>query len=334
MKNYKKLYALLAIAVIFSIALAGCQSGGAFDSMKSSNMSADNYDGGNYYDYEREEAAYIYDVYESGSDKFLQVAADSSAGVNLPAERKIIRDANVTVEVDDVEKSYDNILAYLTGFGGYEANRNMQIYGEDNTRINATFKIPAAKLDMFLLELKKEGDIISSNISSNDITDQYYDSKIRLGTLEKTLENYYRFLENAKDVDEQLRVTRYINDITYEIEQIKGSLKRWDSLVDYSTVSLYLYKHYEAPKPTREIKWDSLSLEDMGWFIKESFVETCSVIVNIFQRIIIFIVGASPVLVPIAVIVLLIIRKYKKKKKLRNQDINVNPAENLEENAK
>jgi hypothetical protein len=336
-KIYKNLFALLSIAIVFTLVLGGCGASGYSNSKSSEMLSSPNRadsGGGNYYEAESYAlSSYDYDE-ESGAEYSLLSAAGATRA-SLPADRKIIRDANVTMEVENVEKAYDNILASLASFGGYEANRNMQTYNEDDTSVYATFKIPANKLDMFLAGLKNEGKVKNSNISSSDITDAYHDSKIRLDTLEKTLENYYRFLENAVDVDEQLRVTRYINDTTAEIEQIKGILKLWDSLVDYSTITLSLYKTYQAPKEVREIKWNSLSLEDFLYYLGSVFLGVCNGIYYIFAWLLIAIVTLSPIFIPIVVLVLILVYRYNKKKKKKaiqagqnSQNKSVNPGGN------
>ena len=340
-KNYKNLFLMLSLAIIFAIAFGGCgSSGGMYN--KSGSMSADReyYGGADSYDYDgayKNETAMYNDA---ANTSYSMISADNSAAANIPAERKIIRDANVTVEVENVEKSYENILARLAEFGGYKANDSMENYGENNIRIEATLKIPYKKLDDFITELKKEGNVKNSSTTSKDITDQYYDAEIRLETLEKTLENYFRFLENAKNVEEQLQVTAYINDVTYQIEQIKGCLNLWKSLVDYSTVTLYLYEPYQAPAEVRELKWDSLSLEDMGWFISSGFLTVCNGIFKIILWIIIGILVASPIFIPTAIVLFFVIRRYKRKQKERilyyqnmqnmqnPQNIGVNPVVN------
>ena len=342
-KKYKNLCTVFVLVLICAILIlsAGCSGGsGILNNMSGSKISDSNYNsgGGNYFD-EYDSADYEYAAadydYSGGLLNYMapgeimelsDLSAESGSGASvLPADRKIIRDANITMEVEDVELSYDNILKLLSSFGGYEAKRDMHSNYKDYPTVSATLKIPANKLDTFLTDIKKEGETISSSITSSDITDQYYDSKIRITTLEKTLDNYYEFLENAKDVDEQLRVTRYINDITQEIEQLKGSIKRWDSLVDYSTVTLNLYRPYEAPVPEpepREINWNSLSLEDMGWFISSGFLSVCNAIFSVLQWIVIAIATISPVVIPGAIILVVLIRRHMKKNKIKNKNDN------------
>jgi len=318
----KKLFILLTAVIICAGLSAGCNSGeGAFDS--SGNMAAPRMEAPEEYWLETE-----YEYADDGADVIMELTSGGTTA--LPAERKIIRDAEITMEVEDAEAAYESILAFLSGLGGYEASRSMntssanRYYSLANT---ATLKVPAANLDKFLAGLKDEGEVISSNISSADITDQYFDSQIKLTTLELTLENYFKFLEEAANVDEQLRITRFINDITREIESLKGSLRRWDSLVDYSTVVLYIYRPYEAPIPEREIKWDSLSLEDMGWFISSGFLGLVNFIFSALQWIIIALLVMSPVIVPVAALLFLLIRRHKKKQKKdlqKKQEENIN----------
>ena len=334
--NHRKIFMLLALTLISAFLFAGCSS--AFDGLASESKS-EVYELGQGSDYSSN--------YMPGGIDYEDISlslTSSKTGDNapsVPAERKIIRDAVITMEVSDSEKSYENIVAKATSLGGYETGGNIrggESYNDGSPTVSATLKIPAAKLDDFITELKKEGKIISLDTSSSDITSQYYDAEIRLKTLEETLENYREFLRSATDIDEQLRITRYINDTTTEIEQIKGSLRLWDSLVDYSTVKLYLYRPYEAPVPERKINWNSLSLDDMGWFISSGFLGVCSIIYSLFQWIIIIIVVASPIIVPAAVLLFILIRRDKKKKKkmqeeqmrrqMREQENAKNPTDN------
>ncbi|MCL2814210.1 MAG: DUF4349 domain-containing protein [Oscillospiraceae bacterium] len=340
----KKLFVLCAALLAFALILAsGC------------SVEYDSYDGGPNQNEKLEEkparrasgdyiaadkaagtmeagAIYDYDAESYGYNYAPSPAAEAPGGgdyftflSNLPPERKIIRDANLVMEVESAERVYDTILVNVAKFGGYEAARDMRSGSGNYMAVNATLKIPSNNLDMFLNEIKKEGAVLTSTVSSSDITDEYFDSQTRLGTLEKTLAKYYEFLENAKDVDEQLKVARYISDITNEIEQIKGRVKRWDSLVDYSTVTLYLYRPADPePEETTEpatepettervVEWSAISGDDMSFNIMQGIADTCSAILRIFQNLVTWLITASPVLIPLAVVLFLIIRYARKK---------------------
>jgi hypothetical protein len=158
MKNFRNLLVLpaLAFALLCAIFSAGCSS--AYDYNKSmpeygavQNLGA--------------EANIAYDSFDGAgaarAPAMEKLAETGSAGSSLPIERKIIRDADITMETEDVEGAYEKILDLVSGLGGYEANRNMRSNNYGYPIVNATLKIPSGKLDEFLDKLKKEGDVKS-----------------------------------------------------------------------------------------------------------------------------------------------------------------------------
>ena len=168
----------------------------------------------------------------------------------IQQQRQIIRNAQVRMEVDSISIAYNNILATAARLGGFEASRTLT-YGERNSGfVSAVIRLPANMFDAFLREIEEVGRIVSSNISSEDITSQYFAAAIRLGNLERTLERYYEFLARADNIQEQLLVQRDIDGIIWEIEQITGNLNRWGALVAYSDVSIDL-RRLPDPEPCR-----------------------------------------------------------------------------------
>lgn len=232
----------------------------------------------------------------------------------LPADRKIIRDASLSLQADSVEETYNKILVLMSDLGGYESSRDMSGEGK-STYIRATIKIPAGNLDLFLNDAKGTGKLISSYISSSDITDEYFDSQTRLTTLEKTLEKYYEFLDNATKISDQLEISNQISDITYQIESLKGRLRKWDSLVEYSTVSIYVSATPEIIVETREIKWNSLSFDDVKYLAASGLVRFAGAIVSMLQWVLIIAVTLSPVAVPMAVVIVILVMRSRKKKR-------------------
>jgi len=324
MKKYKNMLGLVSLALIFTVLLNGCSSNGGIYTKSADSANYNYAEESPYYDeylYEKAGGDYDYEVgavpeyankVDSGNSVYREYDMLSENSNNLPTDRKIIRDARIVMEVDEVEKSFDEIIVILNGFGGYEASSDMRT---SIPNVNATLKIPANKLDAFLAELKNIGEVITSNITSSDVSDQYFDAEIRLETLEKTLEKYYEYLATSADIESQLSITYQISNITYDIEQLKGSLRRWNSLIEYSTVNIELYKTYEPPEPVREINWNSLSLDDMGWYISSGFLSVCNTIFSILQWIVIIIATISPIIVPLFILILILVLYVKRKNK-------------------
>jgi hypothetical protein len=224
---------------------------------------------------------------------------------------KLIKNGWATVKTKDVEKSYNNILALVKEFNGYQTNISKD-EGKDYLYIRVEFKIPAESLDAYIEKLNELEDVKYLTIKTKDITTQYYDSEIRLAQLEKELSKYQEFFNNAKSVEEMLQIQYEINRVTSEIESIKGQFKLWDSLIDYSTVSLDI-SEYDDVVHEQEIEFKALSFKDFFYFIKSGFVRTMSGLVSVVQYAIIFVISGIPVWLPVGGIVYYVVKRRKKK---------------------
>ena len=339
MKKYLRMilavFMLLALFLfMFTLYSCGSYENSAMDKSSMPMVEAQNYDyemkaeeEQSYYDYDLAMSADIGNTvseewdnesgaleYSAGNNGGNTAAPGTAVSSQLPADRKIIRDAYLSLEADSVEEAYNALLANMSSLGGYESSRDMS--GRDRSMyLDATIKIPAAKLDEFLAAAKGICRVLASSITSSDITDQYFDSQTRLTTLEKTLGKYYEFLDGATRITDQLEISRQISDVTYEIESLKGRMRKWDSLVEYSTVSINIRCTPETYIEQREISWNSLSFDDVKYLAANGFVSISSAIVSAIQWLLIAVIALSPVIIPVGVILFIVIRINIKRKK-------------------
>lgn len=229
-------------------------------------------------------------------------------------ERKIIRNASLDLTVTDVVAAYDQILAYVEQRKGYESDRN-QTVSNDVTVIYATIKIDPTELDGLIEFTKSLGDLVNCTISTEDITEDYYDTQTRLETMEKTLDQYYGYLEDSATIEETLMVQNQIDGLTVEIESLKGKLRLWENLLDESVVELQLRQYTDPVRIKKDIDWNTLSLADMGYLIRSGLVSVLNVLAGTGQWLLIVAVAAAPIWIPILIIVLIVIR-HKRKRRL------------------
>ena len=235
-------------------------------------------------------------------------------GENLLANKKIIKNANIDVEVTGAKEAYNAILAWAKENGGYEFSQTLSV-NDGNNVINATIKISPQKLDEFLAFIATAGDVINSHVSSEDITDAYFDANVRLETKRESLAAYYKILSEAKTVDEIVRVQTTIDNITAEIESMQGKLDLWDKQVSESTVTIYMREKSDSIKIKKEINWSALSFEDMGYLIKYGFISVWNKIVLFIQWAAIIAVSIIPLLLIAGIIIVLIRFKNRRKHK-------------------
>lgn len=240
--------------------------------------------------------------------------SEPGSGAVTGVERKIIRNASIGLEVVDVTAAYDQILAYALARQGYETMRNEQ-RSEDWLVLYATIKIKPEELDGLIDFIGTLGTALRTQISTDDITTNYYDTQTRLRTMEKSLERYTEFLDRAETIEEVLQVQSYINQLTVEIESMKGMLRLWDSMLAESTVNLEIRQVNDPVQIKKEITWSALSWADMAYLMRSGLTRISNGFVTVLQWLLIALVAASPLLV-IAGIVFLVWRRRRNRKGL------------------
>ena len=249
-------------------------------------------------------------------DSVAETGQKSGEKVTAEYEDKIIRTADITMESGDAQKCYDTLLAFVKKNGGKEISisKSSETYGSyDYIYYNAELKIAPDKLDAFLALAEKTDKVTSSEVSSNDVTQDYYDIKLRLNTKKEALKSYYKLLKEATTIEEALEVQRYITDLTAEIESMEGMLKYYDSKVDLSTVHLTIRQQDKVHVGAEDdFEWDSLSFKDFLTLIKNGFLSVVNFLWSLLLWLIIIVIAISPILLIVG-IVIFIIRRYRKK---------------------
>lgn len=241
-----------------------------------------------------------------------------STGTNFDilAQRKIIRNANVSLEVDDFYKQYGNIQSMIAGIGYVqEINTSRQYYdykGERKSRItgNITIRIDAKQFDNILNGIKGLGEITDDRVYSTDITDQFFDTEGRLKILKIEYEFLEEYMMSLKDPDSIFKTRTRMTDLQTEIERLSGTLNKWKDLVELSTIYIQMTEKYPEDMNIGKITyWDRL---------KNAVENSLTGIVDALGNLLIFVIEAIPTLVILAIIGFLgwrIARRYLHRKK-------------------
>ena len=169
----------------------------------------------------------------------------SSSNVMVPAEisveQKIIWTVDVEVETLEFDSFLSNLEQEVQRFGGYLESSSVSgssIQYTSNRYGTVTVRIPSAQLDAFLDQVGKIGTVTYTNKSSEDITLDYVDVESRIGALEVEQERLLALLESAQDLESVIQLESRLSEVRYQLENYRSTQNRYDSLIDYSTVSL------------------------------------------------------------------------------------------------
>ena len=167
-------------------------------------------------------------------------AADGSSA-SAPPERKLVRSADIQLEVESHAEARARIDAALQRVGGYIADARVDHADGSVVYAQLQLRVPASALDGFLSELLELGTVQSEQLHSNDITDVYFDTAARLTNARKLEERLLQFAgDRTSDVKGLLEVERELSRVREEIETLQARVTGYDRSVAFSAVSLTL----------------------------------------------------------------------------------------------
>ncbi len=179
------------------------------------------------------------------------------ADADLP--RKITHNLNIALQVENIEPALQKLTDMAQNMGGYIVDSqmdNQQNAADSAARI--TLKVPAAKLESARSSLSEIGKVLHQHLIANDITNQYYDADTRLKHWQAEEKRYTDILNQAKTVDDILKVEQALSNIRMQIEQLQGQLKLWNHEVAFSTISLQLQTKpnpVNVDEPWQPVSW-------------------------------------------------------------------------------
>ncbi|MCB0079754.1 MAG: DUF4349 domain-containing protein [Caldilineaceae bacterium] len=173
------------------------------------------------------------------------VAASSVANQELPAtssanlgNRKIIRNGYLRIEADAVIQALNAATRLSTQVGGYVVSSRSWTGADDLPYASLSFAVPVERFEHALEQTRLLGEVQDENVSSQDVTGQFYDLESRITNLEATAERLRSFLNDAKKVDEALDVNRELSNIEGQLEVLKGQRNALSQQTSFSTVTI------------------------------------------------------------------------------------------------
>lgn len=164
--------------------------------------------------------------------------------VNLPADLKIIRQADLQIRVGEGEfdAAWARMRVIAADAGGYLSNASLGISesldGERYAYGTVTLRVPVERFDTVLDRLEGVGDRISLSVNSTDVSEEYFDLEARLRHWKSTEEFYLRLMDEAITVSELVQVQSQLQQTQLEIERIEGRQRYLDDRTSFSTITV------------------------------------------------------------------------------------------------
>jgi hypothetical protein len=239
-----------------------------------------------------------------------RAAGGSAAGQQL--ERKIIRNADLSLKVDDFDFAYQRLNDMAGRYGGYVVSG--QAYGYEGEKMQSgfiTLRVDAGRLDEALAEIEGLGKVENRNISAQDITMEYYDIAGRLGQYRIQEQRLLDILSKAEIVEDLIKVESELTRVRSQLESLNGQLRYFDQMTALSSISINLYQRDQNTQIVRLSGWPGLWQD-----IRESFIGGVNALIRGASSLAIGLARLLPLLLLIALVLtallLLILRRRRR----------------------
>jgi hypothetical protein len=249
-KGDQKMRKQVLILGLVALLLGSCAAGKSAEMESFAPM--DQATGANYageMDYAAEKSAVSYDTEIAHSETQI---------------RMVIKDASLSIVVEDPGATMQAISTMADDLGGYVVNSNLYRTqtenGLDVPQANITLRVPAEKLDQALEVIKSgAGQVLRENVSGQDVTQEYTDLDSRLRNLERAEEQLANIMDQARDTEDVLSVYNRLVEVQEQIEVIKGQMQYYERSAAMSSISVEIQAN-EAVQPLKIGNWQPVGV--------------------------------------------------------------------------
>ena len=192
---------------------------------------------------------------DSAGNVFRQAESEVSPGSSqAQAERLVIKNASLSIIVDDPVKVMDSITQLADELGGFVVSANLsETFLDSGVKVpsaNITIRVPAELFNDALRRIKAETTELPQyeNINSQDVTSEYTDLASRLRNLESAEAKLNEIMDEAIRTEDVLSVYNQLVQVREQIELIKGQMKYYEESAAMSAISVELVAN-EAVQP-------------------------------------------------------------------------------------
>ena len=215
--------------------------------------------------------------------------------------RKIIKNADFILEMEDVDVGLSRIGDAAAQFGGYVLETKTDSTQDSYKTGLLRLAVPVDQFEAMLARIRSSAKrVLSEQASGVDVTGEFVDVQSQITNLEATQARLRAFLDKSTTVEEALRVNAELTNIEGQIGQLKGRLQYLSQRAAYSTVTVQL-RPVAGVMPNPEPRaWDAARVAANAYETLASIVQALATVVIWFGVVVL------PLLLPLLVVALVV----------------------------
>ena len=223
---------------------------------------------------------------------------DKEGSTAEAAERKIIRNADITIEVPSTTDAQHRITSIAEAHSGFivtsEAKqRESNDPAQRTLDIKLVVRLPSNQFGSAFDEIRKlAGNTPEEQVNSQDVTEDFIDLEARIKTQKALEAQFLEIMRGANKIADALEVQRQLAEVRTDIEKLEGRKRFLENRSSLSTINVNI----RAPKPM-------LAVTENGF--RHSLREAVSDSVSMATDIALFFARFVIMMVPISLLILL-----------------------------
>lgn len=183
--------------------------------------------------------------YKTTTQVSLQQAGQSQS-IAEAANRKILRNGELTLEVPAPEEAGRKITSIADAVGGFVVTSESKQHETGDPpkqylEVNLVIRVPEAQFQTAFDQILGLGSrVIQNKTTGEDVTEEFIDLEARIRT-QKALEvQFLEIMKQATKVPDALEVQRQIAEVRTEIEKLEGRKRFLENRASLSTITVSL----------------------------------------------------------------------------------------------
>jgi len=194
-------------------------------------------------------------------------ASNATQAQSQPFDRMVIRTAQMSVEVADIEQALATVRQIAQQGGGIVSASNTRVEridDQERTIADLTIQVRSDGTDAALSALRGLGKVTTETSASQDVTEEFVDLDSNLRNLQASEAAILRLMDRAQRIEDVVSLQRELTQIRGQIERIQGRKRFLERRSDMATITLSLrLPPVEGSRPGGA--WNPFAFAARGW---------------------------------------------------------------------
>ena len=229
---------------------------------------------------------------------------DQSQSIAEAMNRKIIRNADLALEVAAPLEAQQKVSSIAEALGGFVVNSESKLRpssdgAKQDVEVTLVARVPSLQFKTAVEQIiGLSNRVIQNKATGEDVTEEFIDLEARVKTQKALEEQFLEIMKRAGKIQDALEVQTQIAEVRTEIEKLEGRKRFLENRATLSTITVTLQP------PTAIV----VNTSGFGRSIREAVSESVVVAADIVLFIIRFVIVMLPVLLLIILPGLLLAR--------------------------